>query len=133
LRALAHTLGIGDRVHFAGFQKQPLPWLAAMDIFVLASSKEGLPRVILEAMLLAKPVVAARAIGSSELVADADTGHLYDHGDIAALAAHLARLAGDAALRQQFGARGRARVLKEFSIERYIAEGQAELAAAGAA
>lgn len=131
LRALAHTLGIADRVHFAGFQKQPLPWLAAMDIFVLASSKEGLPRVILEAMLLGKPVVAARAIGSSELVADGDTGTLYDHGDVAALAAHLARLAADPALRQRLGVRGRERVLKEFSIERYVAG--VETALAGAA
>lgn len=133
LRALAYTLGIADRVHFAGFQKQPLPWLAAMDIFVLASSKEGLPRVILEAMLLAKPVVAACSVGSTELVVNADTGFLYDHGDVTALAKHLTELANDAALRSRLGTRGRERVLADFSIERYIAGVEAVLAGAGAA
>jgi glycosyltransferase involved in cell wall biosynthesis len=121
LRALAATLGVNDRVHFAGFQREPLPWLAAMDIFVLASSKEGLPRVILEAMLLGKPVVAARAIGSSELVADGATGFLYAHGDVDALAVRLAELVGDATLRARLGQAGRKRVLAEFSIERYVA------------
>ncbi len=130
LRALAATLGVGDRTHFAGFQKQPLPWLAAMDIFVLASSKEGLPRVILEAMLLSKPVVAARAVGSTELVVDGDTGFLYAHGDVDTLAARLAELAGEAELRARLGARGRERVLAEFSIERYVAGVEQVLAAA---
>lgn len=133
LRGLAASLGIADRVHFAGFRPQPLPWLAAMDIFVLASSKEGLPRVILEAMLLGKPVVAARAIGSTELVNDGATGLLYDHGDVAALAARLEELATDPALRQRLGAGGRRRVLAEFSIEGYVAGVEAVLDGAGAA
>jgi glycosyltransferase involved in cell wall biosynthesis len=128
LRALAAALGIADRAHFTGFQKQPLPWLAAMDIFVLASSKEGLPRVILEAMLLSKPVVAARAIGSTELVVDGESGYLYEHGDVDALAARLAALATDAALRARLGACGHKRVRAEFSIEGYVAGVEAVLA-----
>jgi L-malate glycosyltransferase len=121
LRALAATLGVGDRVHFTGFQREPLPWLAAMDIFVLASGKEGLPRVILEAMLLSKPVVAARAVGSTELVSDGDTGFLYAHGDVDALALRIGQLAADASLCARLGDAGRKRVLAEFSIEGYIA------------
>jgi L-malate glycosyltransferase len=132
LRALAATLGVAERVHFTGFQREPLPWLAAMDIFVLASSKEGLPRVILEAMLLSRPVIAARAIGSSELVADGDTGFLYAHGDVAALADRINELAGDGTLRARLGQAGRARVLAEFSIERYVAGVEQVLTAAGA-
>ena len=128
LRTLAATLGIAERVHFAGFQPQPLPWLAAMDVFVLASSKEGLPRVILEAMLLGKPVIAARVIGSRELVVENETGYLYDHGDIAALATHLAKLVADPALRAKLGERGRQHVLAGFSIERYVAGVEAVLA-----
>ncbi|RLJ68315.1 glycosyltransferase [Sulfurisoma sediminicola] len=133
LRSLASELGLADRVHFAGFQREPLPWLAAMDIFVLASSKEGLPRVILEAMLLGKPVVAARAVGSTELVSDGDTGFLYAHGDVAALAARIDELAGNAALRARLGQVGRTRVLAEFSIEGYVAGVERVLAAAAGA
>ncbi|MDP2795547.1 MAG: glycosyltransferase [Sulfurisoma sp.] len=128
LAALAESLGLAGRVHFAGFQQQPLPWLAAMDVFVLASSKEGLPRVILEAMLLGKPVIAARVVGARELVVENETGYLYDHADIAALAAHLAKLAAAPALRAELGARGRQRVLADFSIERYVAGVEAVLA-----
>jgi len=121
LRQLAAELGFADRVIFAGFQKQPLPWLAAMDLFILTSSSEGLPRVILEAMLLAKPVIASRIVGSAEVVADGETGYLYDYGDIDALAAHLADLLRHADKRQALGAAGRRRASAEFSIDAYVA------------
>ncbi|MBZ0091500.1 MAG: glycosyltransferase family 4 protein, partial [Sulfuricellaceae bacterium] len=121
LEQLAAGLGLGERVTFSGFQKQALPWIAAMDVFVLASAKEGLPRVILEAMLLGKPVIASRVIGSKELVLDGETGFLYDYGDVDALAGHLKRLLADERLREAMGAAGRQRVLNDYSIERYVA------------
>jgi len=121
LRQLASELGLVSRVTFAGFQKQPLPWLAAMDVFVLASSSEGLPRVILEAMLLEKPVIASRIVGSSEVVAHGETGYLYDYGDIGALAEFLADLLRNPAKRQSFGEAGRRRASADFSIEAYVA------------
>jgi glycosyltransferase involved in cell wall biosynthesis len=121
LRQLANELGLADRVSFAGFQKQPLPWLAAMDVFVLTSSSEGLPRVILEAMLLEKPVIASRIVGSSEVVAHGVTGYLYDYGDIDALAVHLVGLLRDSTKRQAFGNAGRRRASADFSIEAYVA------------
>jgi glycosyltransferase involved in cell wall biosynthesis len=120
LRQLASELGLVSRVTFAGFQKQPLPWLAAMDVFALASSSEGLPRVILEAMLLEKPVIASRIVGSSEVVAHGETGYLYDYGDIGALAEFLADLLRNPAKRQSFGAAGRRRASADFSIEAYV-------------
>lgn len=120
LEALARQLGIGDRTIFAGFQKLPLPWLAAMDVFALPSAQEGLPRVILEAMLLGKPVVASDIVGSRELVVDGETGFLHDYGDEGALGARLARLLGDPELARRCGEAGRRRVLDEFGIERYV-------------
>lgn len=121
LRQLASELGLASRVTFAGFQKQPLPWLAAMDVFTLASSSEGLPRVILEAMLLEKPVIASRIVGSSEVVAHGETGYLYDYGDIGALAKFLADLLRNPAKRHVFGEAGRRRASADFSIEAYVA------------
>lgn len=120
LRQLASELGLVSRVTFAGFQKQPLPWLAVMDVFALASSSEGLPRVILEAMLLEKPVIASRIVGSSEVVVHGETGYLYDYGDIGALAELLADLLRNPAKRQSFGAAGRRRASADFSIEAYV-------------
>ncbi|MCX8086129.1 MAG: glycosyltransferase [Rhodocyclaceae bacterium] len=127
LQELAKKLGLADRITFAGFQTAPLPWLAAMDVMVLASAKEGLPRVILEAMLMGKPVVASDIVGSRELVKHGETGFLYPYGDEAALADCLERLLNDAGLRSRFGEAGRQRVLRDFSIESYVAGVEAEL------
>lgn len=120
LKRLAAELDVAERVHFAGFRQQPLPWLAAMDIFVLASAKEGLPRVVLEAMLLGKPVVASRVVGPAELVVEGETGFLYDYGDVAALALRLGELAGSPALRVRLGEAGRRRVVEHYSIDGYV-------------
>lgn len=121
LEDLAEKLGIRDEVTFAGFQTQPLPWAARMDVLVLASAKEGLPRVVLEAMLLGKPVIATDIIGSRELVRSDETGFLYPYGDVALLSKHMERLLEEKDLRQAFGAAGKAIVLQDFSIEAYVA------------
>jgi glycosyltransferase involved in cell wall biosynthesis len=120
LERLAGGLGLGAHITFAGFQKQALPWIAAMDVLVLASAKEGLPRVILEAMLLAKPVVGSRVVGSRELIVENETGLMYEYGDLGALAECLGSLAQDADRRARMGAAGRARVLAGYSIGHYV-------------
>lgn len=127
LEALAAKLGLAGQVIFAGFQQTPLAWVAAMDVLVLASAKEGLPRVILEAMLLGRPVIASDIVGSRELVDNGHSGLLYPYGDEAALGRHLVTLLTDGALRQRWGEAGRTRVLQEFSIEHYVAGVQALL------
>ncbi|QDX81581.1 hypothetical protein B9N43_10165 [Denitratisoma sp. DHT3] len=130
LEAQARELKLEDAITFAGFQAAPLPWVAAMDILVLASAKEGLPRVILEAMLLSKPVIASDVVGSRELVQDGRTGLLYPYGDVRQLAQRLETLLGDAAVRQRMGEAGRQVVLADFSIEHYVAGVEAHLAGA---
>lgn len=120
LQRLAQELGMAEQVRFTGFQNQPLRFIAAMDIFVLASAKEGLPRVILEAMLSRKPVIASSVVGSRELVRDGDTGLLFPHGDVDALVNRLEVLARDDALRQRMGNRGREVVCAEYDIRRYV-------------
>jgi glycosyltransferase involved in cell wall biosynthesis len=92
-----------------------------MDICVLCSSKEGLPRVVLEAMLAAKPVIGSDVTGTRELVAHNESGLLYICGDVPALAGALRRLLADEALRLTMGAAGRRRVVEKFSIETYVA------------
>jgi glycosyltransferase involved in cell wall biosynthesis len=133
LEMLARQLGLADRVSFAGFQKAPLPWVAAMDILVLASAKEGLPRAILEAMLLGKPVIASDVVGSRELVRPNVTGLLYPYGDADALANHLQRLLEHREERRRLGDAGLAMVREEHSIERYVAGVEAILGEAAGA
>lgn len=120
LQALAKARGLEQICIFAGFQPDALSHINAMDLFVLSSSQEGLPRVILEAMLMGKPVVASNVTGSSELVVPEQTGFLFPFGRVDQLAEHIATLAGDRDLRSRMGEAARARVIENFSIERYV-------------
>ncbi|HVT79143.1 MAG TPA: glycosyltransferase, partial [Phycisphaerae bacterium] len=95
LRALAHALNIAGRVHFAGYQSDPTPYLHAMDIFALTSSSEGMPLSILEAWAASLPVVGSRVGGLPALIEDQATGFLFDAGDDEALARVLGTLLSD--------------------------------------
>ncbi|WP_301103230.1 glycosyltransferase [Propionivibrio sp.] len=120
LEHLVAGLGLTSCVSFAGFRPNALAWEAAMDIIVLASDNEGFPRVILEAMLLAKPVIASDVVGSRELVKHGSSGFLYPYGDEEALANRLQQLLEDADLRRKMGAAGHQDVLQNHAIERYV-------------
>ncbi|HEX7055244.1 MAG TPA: glycosyltransferase [Burkholderiales bacterium] len=120
LETLAASSGLRDQVRFLGFVGEPLPLIAEMDVFAFCSRKEGFPRVLLEAMALGKPVIAADVIGPREAVEDGATGYLYRYGDIEKLASLLIALKRDPALRQRLGAAALERVQRLFSIESYV-------------
>ncbi|MEO3957710.1 glycosyltransferase, partial [Chromobacterium piscinae] len=92
LRQQAAREAILDRVIFTGFQNNALDYLAAFDVFILASRSEGLPRVVLEAMLVNTAVIGSRVVGTEELISPDDTGLLFEYGDVAQLAQHLVTL-----------------------------------------
>lgn len=98
------------------FQHDVLEWMEDFDVFVLPSQTEGLPMVILEAGLLAKPVVASRVGGLPDLIRHGGNGFLFDSGDKAALASLLARLLdGDEGPRLGEALRGD--VLRDFDMK----------------
>ena len=75
---------------------------------------EGLPTVILEAMRLSAPIVAAAIGGATEIVQDGLSGRLVPPGDAAALADAVIELLRDRGRARQLGAGGRARLMAEF-------------------
>jgi glycosyltransferase involved in cell wall biosynthesis len=99
------------------------PALAAADFFVLPSKREGLSFALLEAMSCGLVPVVSDGPGNPEAVGDA--GVVVPYGDVAGLAAALARLRDDAALRSQLGATARSRVQRDFSAERMLRETKA--------
>lgn len=121
-RALAHRLGVADRVAFLGDRHDVPDLLARAQGFVLSTHYEGLPLSIMEAMRAGLPVVATRVSGIPEEVLDGETGLLVPHRDVAALAGALGRLAAAPAVRQRMGEAGRQKFLREFTIERMLAE-----------
>ena len=58
-KEMAKKLGIRDKVAFMGLKKNPFPYVAASDIYVCSSNREGFPNAVLEAMALKKPVISA--------------------------------------------------------------------------
>lgn len=103
-----------ERVPEAGFAgylmgEQLGRWVAGMDVFFNPSITETFGNVTLEAMACGVPVVAARATGSTTLVADGKTGTLVEPGNTAAFADAIQRYVEDPALRAEHGAAGEAR------------------------
>ena len=110
-------LGLGDVVHLAGYRTDADSLLAAADVASLSSKEEGMGSVLLDAMLLGKPVAATRAGGIPEIVLDGESGLLAPVADPQALGGAIARLVNDRALAARVGAAGRARV-NAFSVDR---------------
>jgi glycosyltransferase involved in cell wall biosynthesis len=92
LRRLARTLGIADRISFAGFHGEMATAYAAMDVFCMPSLFEGLPLALLEALICEKVAVAARAPGITDVLVDGENGLLVDVADPVSLAAALLRV-----------------------------------------
>jgi glycosyltransferase involved in cell wall biosynthesis len=114
-------LGLDRHVRLAGFRPDVLGLMKSFDVFAMSSVTEGLGSAVLEAMACARPIVGTRAGGLPEAVADGETGRLVPPHDEPALAAALIEMLRDAGLRARFGAAGRARVEREFSVEQLVA------------
>ena len=92
--------------------------IAATDIVVHASLREGLARVLPQALISERPVVSYDVDGAREVVISNETGYLIPPRDIEQLAVALVRLAADPALRERFGREGRRRFTDQFRHER---------------
>ena len=120
-RQLAMACGVGDRVHFTGFLRNALPYLAAADIVVLPSRREGLPVVALEALALERPVVATRVGGIPSAVIDGETGWLVPAEDEQALAAAIIACASNPEQALRRAQAGRQLVERQFAVEPMLA------------
>jgi glycosyltransferase involved in cell wall biosynthesis len=90
------------------------PYLAAADLLVLPTRREGLPNVVLEAAAMGVPSVTTTATGAIDSVADGETGILVPPDDPHALAAAISALLKDPGLRRQMGESARRRVVTMF-------------------
>lgn len=111
-------------IYFTGWRADRLSILALMDIMVLPSSDEGLPRAILEAMGMGKPIIATRVGGVPGLIHPGENGLLLEPGDVQGLAQAIITLAHDPQLRQRLGARSR-QMAQKLSLEAFGANLQA--------
>jgi len=107
-------------VRHLGFRAGMERLYAAMDLFVIASHREGFPRAAMEATAMGVPVIATDVRGCREVVDDGVTGVLVPVGDADALARAVERLAGDEDLRRRMGRAGRTKARRDFDQQRVI-------------
>jgi len=118
-RRLIEQFGLGRRVKFTGWlqAERKRATLAAATIFVLPSFVEGMPMALLEAMSFGLPVIATPVGGVPEIITHERDGLLVPPGDIAALAAAIARLTREPQLRARLGRAARETVARRFSLD----------------
>jgi len=102
-------------VRFVNWCEDMRPWYAAMDIFVLPSYREGVPRVCMEAAAMMRPVVASDIRGCREVVLDGDTGLLVPPRDVPRLVEAIEMLHKEHSRAARMGERGRHHIVKNFN------------------
>jgi glycosyltransferase involved in cell wall biosynthesis len=120
LEELARTLGVADRVRFLGWRDEVERLYGAFDLFTLSSRSEGMSISLLEAMSTGSCPVVTDVGGNRGVLGPELASSLVPSGDDAALAAAWRHHLADAGLRQTVGRRARARVQREFSLERMV-------------
>jgi glycosyltransferase involved in cell wall biosynthesis len=122
LRTRARALGLEPHVQFLGFRRDVPDLMAAADVLAHPARVEGFGYVLAEAMAARLPVVATNASSIPEIVVDGETGILFPPDDVEALRAGMSAYLDDPGRRAADGARGRARVEREFSADRRLDE-----------
>ncbi len=109
---------LNDRVRFVGQQENVVPWLQAMDIFVLPSyANEGVPQSLIQAMMCGIPVISTNVGSITELVVDQSTGVIVPPQNADDLAAAIQLLLANPQQREQLAIAGQQSVLSNFSLD----------------
>jgi glycosyltransferase involved in cell wall biosynthesis len=123
LRTLAAELGVSDRSHFAGFRNDVAGAMAEVDLVAHTStSPEPFGRVLVEAMLARKPLIAAAAGGATEIVSHGHDGVLIPPGNPALLATAILELLENPSASVAILNEGYKTATTKFSLERYLAD-----------
>jgi glycosyltransferase involved in cell wall biosynthesis len=133
LRAEVERRGLTGRVHFPGFRRDIADVLAVLDVAVLTSLWEGLPRVLVQAAASGVPAVSFAVEGAHEVVKDRVNGWVVPMRDVPAMTDRVVELLSDPARARAMGAAGRGLVCETWAADtmvRQIAEVYEDLLAA---
>ena len=110
-------IGLEEHVKFIGFEKNIEKYITISDLNVITSLREGLPRVVVEASLMAIPTVGYKVEGIAEIISDGKSGYIVKQGDFATLAKKITELLDDPEKRKAFGILARDVALSNWSHE----------------
>ncbi|PIU84517.1 MAG: hypothetical protein COS67_12865, partial [Deltaproteobacteria bacterium CG06_land_8_20_14_3_00_44_19] len=122
LEALSEEFRIRDKVIFTGFRSDIKEILSAIDILVIPSLLEGFPMITLEAMAMAKPIIATNIDGITEQITDGINGILTPPKDSSAIAQAIITLINNRGKAKAMGLAARKKVEQEFSVDKMVAE-----------
>jgi glycosyltransferase involved in cell wall biosynthesis len=122
LRNLAHAEGVGDAVHFHGQIVDVRAFYEGLDVYVQPSKTEGLPCAVLEAMAMARPVIATDVPGNRDAVARGTTGELIPPASPEPWTAALIDAARRPARAAALGEAGRLRAASRFDVSQLVAD-----------
>ncbi len=124
IRRKVTELGLDDRVRWAGFRHDIPAVLAASNALTLVSAREGLPRSVLEAMAMGKPIIGTRTRGITDAVGD-EAGWLVSKDDAHELADAIEAAAANPADVDQRGAAARIRAREHYSVSEVLGDYEA--------
>lgn len=116
------SLGLKDNIIFTGFRSDIREILSCLDILILPSILEGFPMIVLEAMAMAKPIVASDIPGIREQIINGKNGILVPVKDSDALAAAIIKILADRKAAETIGLAARKTVDDQFSIEKMVTQ-----------
>lgn len=120
LQRQCERLGLHQVVRWEGQQKDVLPWLAASDVVVNTSRREGCCNAIMEAMATSRPVVAYAVGGNPELIADRKTGRVVPFGDLDELVEAVLFYLRDTDLASEHGLAGAHTAVTQYGLDRMV-------------
>ena len=120
LMCLSQELGVDGHLRFIPFTDAVPEFMSAIDLFVLPSHSETFGFVLIEAMAMAKPIVATHAGGVSEIITDNSTGLLVPPRNVQALAEAIKKLTKDPELCAFLSKKAHAEALTKFDVTRCV-------------
>lgn len=119
LESEVNRLRLDSAVRMVGWRRDIPELLQLFDVFLLTSHWEGLPRVLLEAMILGVPIVATDVDGIGEVVQTGENGYLVHPGDTAKMAERVLELLGSEELCSTMGQKSQ-RMVEPFSAQKMV-------------
>jgi glycosyltransferase involved in cell wall biosynthesis len=119
LEALRAELNLGESCVFEPAKSDVVPWMRALDIFVISSETESFPNGLLEAMACGCASVGSRVGGIPELITDQVSGLLFESKNVESLAAALTKLIQDQTLRERLAKQAVNDAHGKFSLETF--------------
>ena len=117
---LASEIGIAERTRFIGWNRTPMNYIAASNVFVMPSRQETLGNVVLEAWRTGIPLVATRSEGPSWVMTDGENGLMADIDDVGAITTAVNRIRFNPAFAQKLVQGGYNQIAGQFSRDRIV-------------